>query len=44
MTNAVEVMVAFGSAVTCRRVLATPLYGPPILVQADTALIDLLSS
>ncbi|MEV1321225.1 hypothetical protein AB0J14_34705 [Micromonospora arborensis] len=27
----------------CRRVLATPLYGPPILVQADTALIELLS-
>ncbi|MGI5521860.1 hypothetical protein ACQEUX_13040 [Micromonospora sp. CA-259024] len=27
----------------CRRVLATPLYGPPILVQADNALIELLS-
>ncbi|MEU5950285.1 hypothetical protein ABZ793_32735 [Micromonospora sp. NPDC047465] len=26
----------------CRRVLATPLYGPPILAQADTALIELL--
>ncbi|PYC64307.1 hypothetical protein C7C45_30595 [Micromonospora arborensis] len=27
----------------CRRVLATPLYGPPILAQADAALIELLS-
>ncbi|MEU4773657.1 hypothetical protein [Micromonospora sp. NPDC023644] len=26
----------------CRRVLATPLHGPPILAQGDTALIELL--
>ncbi|MFG1872453.1 hypothetical protein [Micromonospora arborensis] len=27
----------------CRRVLATPLHGPPVLVQASTALIKLLT-